>query len=121
MSTVVIHCGTCEKDTTHRIKPVSHLLHWILIVLTGGIWLLVYAVALVMHRPQPKCVECGNEKFRLSFGGYVAIAVTILYFAHQWGISGQIKDLTGFAVPYDLGEFIVEAKASIESLFSKTD
>lgn len=42
-------------------KPINHILHILLTILTGGIWLIVYAVLLIIDTFTP-----GLKRFRVS-------------------------------------------------------
>jgi hypothetical protein len=116
MSSKVLYCHSCQKDAEHKVKSVSHLMHWILIFLTGGLWLAVYLVALFIHRPDPKCIICGTNKFSMGLSGYLAFAVIVLYFSFQWGVSQTLADYTGFVIPYELGQTITDWKMKIEAM-----
>ena len=55
-------CASCQKITTQLAPKTSHLLHLILSILTGGIWLVVWAIVAFKNSwSLPTCTLCGTQ------------------------------------------------------------
>ena len=52
-------CNKCERWTQHSQDGVNHLLHVVLMFLTGGVWFFVWVVLVVLNQyRQAYCCEC---------------------------------------------------------------
>lgn len=62
-------CPTCNRKTVHlkQTKQMSWLVHLFLAVITGGLWLIVWAFMVIWHgltKPiggKKTCSQCGLE------------------------------------------------------------
>jgi hypothetical protein len=55
------YCEYCHDHTSVVTKGPNHILHIILSFLTGGFWLIVYAmVAIGSSNATKRCVKCGH-------------------------------------------------------------
>ena len=53
-------CPNCKQATEHRDNSCSHLLHLIVTLITGGLWLLPWIYFALTSR-EPTCNVCGCE------------------------------------------------------------
>ncbi len=60
---LMAHCSSCDRKTVHLRNRPNHILHLLLSIMTGGIWILVWLMANVFQRG-PSCTECGKTKLR---------------------------------------------------------
>ena len=59
-----MYCKECKKTVkAENVKQVNHMLHILLTVLLGGLWLPVYALILVSGE-KFACSECGSKKLK---------------------------------------------------------
>jgi hypothetical protein len=59
----MLFCTECDKTTTHIgcETHTNHILHLLLSVFTGGLWLPVWLIiACTTHNPSLACVICGS-------------------------------------------------------------
>ncbi|AUG85078.1 hypothetical protein FDJ19_gp071 [Vibrio phage Ceto] len=54
------YCPSCNTSTPHEVDETSHVVHLILSLLTGGLWLLVW-LACTLSQKDPKCTECNTN------------------------------------------------------------
>lgn len=56
-------CGSCKELQSVTIKKPNHILHIILSLVTGGFWLIIYALIGFesLFKKKPKCVHCGSK------------------------------------------------------------
>lgn len=55
------YCPTCERPVlAHQQRP-NHVLHLILTLITGGLWLIVWIV-LSLGQSRPRCTFCGSSR-----------------------------------------------------------
>jgi len=52
-------CKFCNKQVLIRRKGTNHLLHLILSILTGGLWIIVWIIA-AMSKGDWRCSQCGR-------------------------------------------------------------
>lgn len=59
------YCETCKQQVLIRSRGTNHLLHLILTLLTGGLWLIVWVICAI---PPKKwcCSQCGDKARRLA-------------------------------------------------------
>ena len=64
-------CHRCQKNVLARRQNLSHVLHLLLAIVTGGLWLVVWLVLGAMNARKPfLCSVCGgptNELPRRAF------------------------------------------------------
>lgn len=79
MSQLLQHqnCNKCNLSTLHTKKSISHLLHWIFIFLTAGLWFPMYLLICIFHSSDPQCTICGKKTFELSLGGALILLLFI--------------------------------------------
>lgn len=79
MSQLLAHqnCNKCNLSTLHTKKSISHLLHWIFIFLTAGLWFPMYLLICIFHSSDPQCTICGKKTFELSLGGALILLLFI--------------------------------------------
>lgn len=54
-------CSRCNKNVLIRKKSPSYLLHFILIFITGGIWLIVLIFVFLLSYSPWRCSQCGAK------------------------------------------------------------
>jgi hypothetical protein len=61
------YCADCHRQTlhvsVHTQERCSHLLHFVLSIFTGGLWILIWVLALVCcedSTTDPACTVCGS-------------------------------------------------------------
>ena len=53
------YCEICQKPTMHLKDATNHILHLLLSVVTGGVWLVVWL--LIWLKPKrSQCTVCGK-------------------------------------------------------------
>lgn len=55
------YCNYCEKNTMSQSEKPNHILHIILTLLTGGLWIIVWIILAMMAAGNYKCTQCGNN------------------------------------------------------------
>ena len=58
---VEVKCFTCGEKTTHMRDDCNHILHVLLTVCTGGLWVVVW-IYKAMKADELRCTECGSRK-----------------------------------------------------------
>ena len=53
-----LRCRRCRRTTLHQAEPTNHVLHLVLTIFTGGLWLLGWFVAAAIP-PVYRCSQCG--------------------------------------------------------------
>ena len=56
-------CKVCDKQVKVQGKSTSHLLHLVLTLITGGLWLIVW-VLIGMGSGDWRCECCGTERVK---------------------------------------------------------
>lgn len=57
---VPAYCPKCKDQVMGIGSRPSHVMHLILSVITGGVWLIVWAF-FALRRGSLKCVKCGGD------------------------------------------------------------
>lgn len=57
-SQLMKHCGKCNEKTLHIQEVPNYILHVLLVIITAGIWLIVWA--LFVSKKDPQCTKCGE-------------------------------------------------------------
>jgi hypothetical protein len=58
-----LYCPNCEGLVLAQKREINHILHLILVILTVGIWVIVWFLLLMAHDNDSKswrCQHCGN-------------------------------------------------------------
>lgn len=55
---LMIECRQCEKPTQHNQYAPIHILHLLLTLVTGGLWLFVWIYQISI---KPQCTVCGTK------------------------------------------------------------
>lgn len=96
MSICLGYCPECDAVVTAEPRPVSHLLHLFLTLVTGGLWLIVWIA--VTLSPAANCHECGTEvastKMAYAAGRWWQLA--------RWTIYALILGPVGLVILYVL-------------------
>lgn len=58
----VLECKRCGRGTLHVVGRIDHLLHLVLTLATGGLWLLVWVALGAGAGEPPACTECGKMR-----------------------------------------------------------
>jgi len=59
--TAQMWCNPCQANTGHLREKPNHLLHFLLTIVTGGIWIIVWlAVVLTWRKHEWLCMGCGK-------------------------------------------------------------
>ena len=53
-------CEHCGKKTLHTQASLNHILHLILSIVTGGVWLVVWIFLALVSDSAWRCSECGK-------------------------------------------------------------
>ena len=53
--------GSCGGMTPHQIQKPNHLLHLIMSVVTGGLWLIVWLLLTLFSEARWQCTKCGER------------------------------------------------------------
>lgn len=53
----MLYCPHCKVKTLHIQKTPNHLLHLILAIITGGLWIIIW---IFQSKEAPQCTQCGN-------------------------------------------------------------
>lgn len=61
-NTVVSHCKVCKKMTPHYQPATSHVLHFLLSLVTVGFWLPIWLLMTLNNRSQGQCAVCGRRE-----------------------------------------------------------
>ncbi len=54
----ILRCQNCEEMTMHISNKPNNILHFLLSVITFGLWFFVWTVILA-NQESPKCIKCG--------------------------------------------------------------
>jgi len=54
------YCKTCQGNTLARRKGTNHILHLLLTLLTGGLWVIVWILTSVKIGGW-RCTQCGSK------------------------------------------------------------
>lgn len=67
----MMHCDNCGKNTMHVRPSTSHVLHFLLTVVTLGFWAIVWLLVTLSNSSQNQCSVCGREVglFGIGSGG----------------------------------------------------
>lgn len=52
-------CSSCREQRLHIRQGVNHLLHLLLTLVTGGLWIVGWLIALGL-KPGWRCSQCGT-------------------------------------------------------------
>jgi len=70
MDTMPGFCKKCDKKVK-LVRPqpkVTHLLHLVLSVLTSGLWIIIWFIAIIYaYSREYRCNECGSNKVKMHF------------------------------------------------------
>lgn len=56
------HCPKCGTKTMHIGNSTSHVLHFLLSLVTFGGWLIVWAFVALSNRLSGACTQCGKKR-----------------------------------------------------------
>jgi len=65
---VMMYCKQCKARTLHVQPSTSHVLHFLLSLITFGLWLIVWMIVIVNNRNQGQCTACGRSQGILGTG-----------------------------------------------------
>lgn len=65
----------------HIVNSTNHLLHWVLIVLTLGFWLIIYGFIILFASEERVCTICGKRVEQNWIGAVVLLGLVVLWFA----------------------------------------
>lgn len=60
METSRKHCYRCGQDVLVTADSTNHILHLLLSIITGGLWLVIWAIAANLPKDW-KCTKCGDS------------------------------------------------------------
>ena len=81
-------CEYCGKSTLHTQASINHILHLILTILTGGVWLIVWILLALTSDDSWRCSECGKAASGAGWG----IAGSLFRGHKQTKLAEQIKN-----------------------------
>ena len=55
-------CKKCEKQTLHLQPATSHMLHFLLSLVTFGLWIIVWVLLAASNNSQMTCSACGRAR-----------------------------------------------------------
>jgi hypothetical protein len=84
-------CKKCDKQTVHLIDSVNHLLHWILVFISAGLWFIPYLFIVLFVGRERHCTLCGKESFSLGIGTIVVSVILLLNYSTE--IEAEIANL----------------------------
>ena len=58
---IQVFCKKCNEITPANTKRVNHILHLLLSVFTGGLWLIVWAFLIIFSSNKATCIICGKK------------------------------------------------------------
>lgn len=67
-SQVMKFCHTCNKYTLHVRPSTSHVLHFLLSIITVGVWVPIWLLVTLSNNTQGQCTVCGAFKGVLGTG-----------------------------------------------------
>ena len=79
--TDMLSCASCGRETLHLVDSTNHLLHWVLVVLTAGFWLIIYGFILLFSAKERVCTVCGKRGTSLGIGTVLLLGLVLLWFA----------------------------------------
>ena len=87
-------CPQCNASTVLAVHPANHLLHFIVSIVTGGIWLPVWIV--IACAPEMNCTICGGRGFsnKTSRAAWTAFRIAF------WSVAAIILVPTGLIFLY---------------------
>ena len=53
-------CRRCGKMTLHIGPSTSHVLHFLLSIVTLGVWLVIWLLVEISHKTSQQCTVCGK-------------------------------------------------------------
>lgn len=59
---VMSYCKTCKKQTTHLQPATSHVLHFLMSLVTMGIWIIAWFLIGQSNASQKTCNQCGTVR-----------------------------------------------------------
>jgi len=63
MTETFLNCKKCKTNTLHKRPSPNHILHLILSIITGGIWIIMWCLIAFLTNFTPyTCNICGNKK-----------------------------------------------------------
>ena len=80
------HCPRCRHQQIFVRANINHGLHVVLVLLTGGLWLVSWAAYFVGYLIRPwRCKQCGCSRpvFPPQNGSLINYALAFLNFAHR--------------------------------------
>jgi DNA-directed RNA polymerase subunit RPC12/RpoP len=91
-------CENCRKQTLHIKQTPNHILHLLLTIITGGIWLIVWIPIIFFGSDKPwRCSVCGSKAAGSGWG----VAGSIYREYKQAGLREQIdKEKITIKCPY---------------------
>lgn len=59
-----IHCKDCGQQRLFTKERISHVLHLLLTLVTGGLWIPVWVICGIVNLTRPyHCPICGKEEY----------------------------------------------------------
>jgi hypothetical protein len=60
------YCADCKKQTLHIYTEYhcNHILHLLLSLFTGGLWILIWILMAIPESDDPACTFCGSTDTR---------------------------------------------------------
>lgn len=59
---VMSFCRNCKKQTLHLQPATSHVLHFLLSIVTFGLWIIVWLLVATSNNSQHICSVCGRGR-----------------------------------------------------------
>jgi hypothetical protein len=54
------YCSDCKADVLAQRKGVNHILHLLLTIVTGGLWIIIWLVVMLASFGGWRCSKCGK-------------------------------------------------------------
>ncbi len=109
MKAINNYCETCQRDTLHLVDKPNHLLHFLLIILTAGWWVIGYILFLIFRQEVSYCDVCKTAKTRLSnfiyFAGVILVGLILDAFYKRLVSIFNNPDPVGLLVGLACGAF----------------
>lgn len=98
------YCRLCDHPTLHTGPATSHVLHFLLALVTGGLWLIVWVFMPSHNAAKMRCTVCGRTRAEAAPAGQssllLGVVLTLLgvvplggaLFSHDgpWWIGGAL-------------------------------
>ena len=83
-------CKQCDKQVLTRRRTANHILHLLLTLVSGFMWLIIWAICAAKQKGMARCTQCGRlinpnklkpvtVSNKIVYGFIILIVIMILY------------------------------------------